>query len=84
LLAHAVLAPALPHKLGFIAAVEFTAPRWKDEFRKGQKAKKVFEEYERDPNSERETNRRIYCAQDAIITAMLKDNLEQQLAIERP
>jgi uracil-DNA glycosylase family 4 len=33
LLAHAVIAPQLPHDLSFMAAVEFSAERWKTEFR---------------------------------------------------
>jgi uracil-DNA glycosylase family 4 len=33
LLAHAVVAPRLPHDLGFMCAVEFAAPRWKTEFK---------------------------------------------------
>lgn len=33
LLAHAVVAPQLPHDLSFVAASEFHAPRWKTEFK---------------------------------------------------
>lgn len=33
ILAHAVVAPQLPHDLSFVAASEYHAPRWKTEFR---------------------------------------------------
>ena len=50
LLAHAIVAPRLKHDLGFMAALEFPAERWKSEFKnanedKGRKKKlaRVFE-----------------------------------------
>jgi len=62
--AHAIVAPQLPHDLGFIASSYFMYPRWKTEFR-------VFDDKKGADAFARASARelRIYNAKDALMTA---------------
>ena len=74
LLAHAVVAPAMRHKLSLIACIEFHADRWKDEFAAGTDAKGAEAFVRR-----RSVDLRVYNAKDCIITVMLAKPLETRL-----
>lgn len=74
LVAHHVVGAQLPHDLGFIAAGEFPAPRWKSEFRvtddrkgAGAFARATAEEL------------RTYNSQDAFMTALLRAPLSVRI-----
>jgi len=74
LLAHAVVAPALPHDLGFVAACYLAAPRWKTEHKvEGEdRGLALFEK-------EAIADLCLYNAKDAWVGRVLKDYLEQDL-----
>lgn len=74
LLAHATVAPQLPHDLGLVASCEFPAPRWKSIFRVESDLKGADAFTKRDPYELRDYN-----AKDATITAMLRRPLRQRL-----
>mgnify|MGYP000974021124 CR=1 FL=1 len=71
LLLHSVIAPQLPHNLGFCAAAEFNAPRWKSTFgedeNKGGKKKNIEDKFE----SATLLNLMEYNVKDALMTALL-------------
>lgn len=73
MLAHATVAPGLPHKLDYIACVEFHSPRWKQTFRQGKKAKALW------TDESSSLQRGQYNAQDAVITALLYRPLSKRL-----
>jgi len=74
LLAHAVVAPQLRHNLGFICAVEYHAPRWKDVFRVSGDVAGASRFLKADP-----TLRAVYNARDAWMTLMLMKPLSERL-----
>lgn len=75
MLAHAIVAPELPHDLGFVATCEFTAPRWKSEFRvEGANEKGSDAFTRRDKLQLYEYNSR-----DSYITAILYKSLQRRI-----
>lgn len=74
LLAHAVVAPQIPHDLGLIATIEFHAPRWKTEFGEETDLKGAEKFTKRDPLA-----LRTYNAKDAWMTVMLEEPLQRRL-----
>jgi DNA polymerase I len=75
ILAHAVVAPQLPHDLSFVAASEYHAPRWKTEFKvigedKGKKAAAFS-----GPLGALQP----YNAKDVVMTAKLHERLEHRI-----
>jgi DNA polymerase-1 len=74
MLAHAVVAPQMPHDLGLMCAIEFHAPRWKSEFRVLSDAKGADSFVQRDP-----AELRIYNAKDAWMTRMLMEPLQERI-----
>jgi uracil-DNA glycosylase family 4 len=66
LLAHSTVGPQLPHDLGFVAAIEMHAPRWKSEFRVESDAKGSETWVKRDAG-----DLRLYNAKDAYMTVRL-------------
>jgi DNA polymerase I len=74
LLAHSIVGPQLPHDLGFVAALEFHAPRWKSEFRVETDLKGT-EAFSKRPAHELRT----YNARDAWMTVLLLEPLRQRL-----
>ena len=76
ILAHAVVAPQLPHDLSFVAASEYSAPRWKTEFKvigedKGKKAAAFSGPLD---------SLLPYNAKDVVMTAKLHKRLEARIA----
>jgi len=63
--AHQIVAPLLPHNLGFIAACELHAPRWKSEYKAIRKKSQLDE--------------MLYNAKDAYITRLLMNSLTVKL-----
>jgi DNA polymerase-1 len=74
LLAHAVCASQLPHDLGFVAACETTAPRWKSEFRI-ESDTKGLEAFTKRPLAELLS----YNGKDVAGTATLRPKLSQHV-----
>lgn len=74
LYAHAVVAPAMRHKLSMIACIEFHADRWKDEFAAGTDSKgaEAF-------RNRRSIELRIYNAKDAYMTVLLYYALKKRI-----
>jgi len=72
--AHAIVAPQLPHDLGFIASSYFMYPRWKTEFR-------VFDDKKGSDAFARASARelRVYNSKDALMTAKLRAPLLMEL-----
>lgn len=70
MLAHAVLAPQLPHNLGFMGAVEFSAERWKTLFHVegDDKSGEALQRFAKAPLDEL----LAYNAKDVAATALLK------------
>ena len=76
LLAHRVVAPRLPHRLGFMATMEYHCPNWKTEFGDATE-KRGLEKYFERPAIEL----RVYNAQDAYMTYLLIAPLMKRLGI---
>lgn len=74
LFAHAVAAPQLPHKLGFIAGIETHAPAWKAEYHAGSDLKGAAKFARQHPS-----NLRTYNACDVVMTDALTDIAEERL-----
>lgn len=74
LLAHAVIAPRMPHNLGFVAIMEYIMPRWKAEFKIEGDTKGIDTFIRRDA-----LELRTYNAKDAWMTRMLYWALEPKL-----
>lgn len=74
--AHRVIAPRLPHRLGFIATMEFHCPNWKTEFGDATERKGLEKYFERP-----EVELRIYNAKDAYMTALLVPPLMKRLGV---
>lgn len=72
LIAHQVLAPRWPHKLGFQGCIEFHAPRWKAEFK--AEGEELWE------SDSKGLERAIYNVKDAYITLLLRDRYITRLA----
>jgi uracil-DNA glycosylase family 4 len=74
LIAHAIVAPAMRHKLSLIACIEFHAPRWKDVFAAGTDAKgaEAFK-------NRRSLELRDYNAKDCIMTVLLYTPLSKRV-----
>jgi len=74
MLAHSIVAPEVPHDLGFVACVEFPANRWKTEFRvEGDvKGSERFTAANADELKE-------YNAKDAMMTVRLHARLKKHL-----
>lgn len=75
LLAHAVVAPRLRHDLGFIAACEVHAERWKTNFKVTSDVKGLAVFVER-----KEEDLRTYNAKDSAILPILQEHLDWHLA----
>lgn len=74
MLAHAVIAPELPHDLGFITALEYHAPRHKSEFHVESDAKGMAKFTKADP-----FKLRTYNAKDAFVQVIDADALRPQV-----
>jgi uracil-DNA glycosylase family 4 len=72
--AHAVVAPQLPHKLGFIAGIETHAPAWKAEYHAGSDLKGAAKFARQKPS-----NLRSYNGRDVVMTDVLTDIAEARL-----
>lgn len=78
ILAHAVVAPQLPHDLSFVAASEYHAPRWKTEF-------KVVGDDKRKGKGVAAFSGPLdsllpYNAKDVVMSAMLQKRLQARIA----
>lgn len=74
LFAHAVAAPLLPHKLGFIAGIETHAPAWKAEYGSSSDLKGAAKFARQNPVA-----LRTYNARDVIMTDVLTDIATERL-----
>ncbi len=77
MLAHVIAAPQLAHDLGFVASLEFHAPRWKTEFH-NESDLKGSEAFARRDAFELRT----YNAKDALMTVRLMPRLEKRVLTE--
>lgn len=75
MLAHAVVAPELPHDLGFITALEYHAPRHKSEFHVESDAKGMAKFTKAEPFA-----LRTYNAKDAFVQVIDGEALKPQVA----
>lgn len=71
--AHSVYAPALKHNLSLVCAMEFNAPRWKEEFQGAEKGKVKFKVA--DP-----LKLRPYNSKDNLMQSALEERCEARLA----
>jgi len=74
LIAHAIVAPLLKHKLSIVSCIEHHAPRWKDSFRAGGDEKGAA----RIVNAARK-ERADYCAKDCYMTLMNRSALDTRI-----
>jgi DNA polymerase len=81
LIAHRIVAPALPHDLGFMASMELGCDRWKTQFRvmSDIKGGERFRKAKEDPAKFRDM--RVYNAKDAAATVLLRAPLLGRMTV---
>ena len=80
MIAHRIVAPQLPHDLGFVASLEFAAPRWKSLHKVGDDRKGSERWAIARGDGVRYRALREYNCGDALMTAKLRSALERRMS----